>query len=381
MTMTRPDARPALPTLPALAALLALGASACASSGGAAAPQPPLPGLVLVDDLIQPGETHFRHLWRVVRGGENAEAYWSFAGDRLVLQRTTGDHPCDRIFVTGRDDAEQLIQVSNGRGVTTCAYFLPGDRAVVFGSTQAAHEDCPPPPDRSDGYVWAIHPEYDLWVRDLESGAERRLTDTWGYDAEATVSPLGDRMVFTSTRSGDLELWTCDLEGGDLRQVTDRLGYDGGAFFSHDGQRLVFRATRFVEPGPDGSLVGTQQQYVDLLAKNKIRPHRLDLYVCDVDGSNRRRVTDLGGASWAPYFFPDDRRIIFSTNHHDPRPVQVEFDLFAVDVDGTNLERITTYEGFDSFPMFSRDGRWLVFGSNRGGLAPGDTNLYIAEWR
>jgi Tol biopolymer transport system component len=367
---------------PCLAAALPLSfLTACAAPGSGERPAPPLPGLVNVDELIQPGEAHFKHLWAVVRGGENAEAYWSFAGDRLVLQRTSPpDWKCDRIFVTDRRTSE-LVQVSSGRGVTTCPFFLPGDREVIFGSTQERHADCPPPVDRSDGYVWPLHPEYDLWVRDLETGAERKLTDSWGYDAEATVSPLGDRLVFTSERSGDLELWTADLEGGDLRQVTRELGYDGGAFFSHDGRKLVFRATHFVEPGPDGSLTGTREQYVDLLAKHKIRPHRLDLYVCDVDGSNRRQVTKLGGASWAPYFFPGDERIVFSSNHHDASVPQVEFDLFAIDVDGTDLERITTYAGFDSFPMFSRDGRWLVFASNRGGLKPGDTNLYIAEWR
>ncbi len=354
-------------------------ATGCAASGERTAASP-LPGLEPADELIQPGEAHFSHLWRLTHGGENAEAYWSFADDRLVLQRTAEGWSCDRIFATDPRTGK-LLQVSSGLGVATCAYFMPGDREVIFGSTQASQSECPPAPDRSDGYVWAVHPEYDLWVHELASGAERRLTDEWGYDAEATLSPLGDRIVFTSGRSGDLELWTCDLGGGDLRQVTRELGYDGGAFFSHDGSQLVFRATRFVEPGPDGSLVGTREQYVDLLAKHKIRPHRLDLYVCDVDGANRRRVTDLGGASWAPYFFPGDRRIVFSSNHHDPRARQVEFDLFAVDVDGANLERITTYEGFDSFPMFSRDGRWLVFASNRGGSAPGETSVFVAEWR
>jgi TolB protein len=367
------------PALASLAALCACAASQEASSP--TAPEPPLPGLVNVDHLIEPGESHFAHLWAVVRGGENAEAYWSNAGDRLVLQRTAPpDWTCDRIFVTDPRTSE-LVQVSSGRGVTTCPYFLPGDREVIFGSTQERHTDCPPPVDRSDGYVWALHPEYDLWVHDLQTGAERRLTDSWGYDAEATVSPLGDRLVFTSERSGDLELWTAKLDGSDLRQVTHELGYDGGAFFSHDGRQLVFRSTHFVEPGPDGGLTGTREQYVDLLGKHKIRPHRLDLYVCDIDGSQRRQVTDLGGASWAPYFFPGDRRIVFSSNHHDRNVPQVEFDLFAVDVDGANLERVTTYQGFDSFPMFSRDGRWLVFASNRGGLKQGDTNLYIAQWR
>jgi TolB protein len=364
---------------PTLAALLCTAACATSTTTGEAT-STPLGALENVDHLIEPGEKHFEHLWRVTRGGENAEGYWSFAGDRLSLQRTDGEYPCDRIFVTNPARAV-LEQISKGLGVTTCAYFMPGDRAVIFGSTQGHMQTCPPPVDRSQGYVWPIHPEYDLWVHDLGTGAERQLTDTWGYDAEATLSPAGDRIVFTSERSGDLELWTCDIDGGNLAQVTDELGYDGGAFFSHDGRRLVFRATRFVDEDLDGSGVGTRKQYKELLAAHKIRPHRLDLYVCDVDGGNRRRVTDLGGASWAPYFFPGDQRIIFSTNHHDTRTPQVEFDLYAVQSDGSQLERITTYGGFDSFPMFSRDGRWLVFASNRGGEQAGETNLYLARWR
>lgn len=340
----------------------------------------PIRGLQRCDELIQPGEAHFAHLWRVTTGGNNAEGYWSFAGDRLTMQRTAPEWKCDRICVT--DGATgKLVQISNGKGKTTCSYFMPGDKEVLFASTQAFQDECPPPVDRSDGYVWALHPEFDVWVHDLATGHERRITDAWGYDAEATVSPRGDAMVFTSERSGDLELWTAKLDGTGLKQITHELGYDGGAFFSHDGKRLVFRATRFVEPGADGNLVGTREQYVELLKKHKIRPHLLDIYVCDADGSNRHQVTNLGGASWAPYFFPDDHRIIFSSNHHDTNTPKVEFDLFAIDADGSHLEQITTYKGFDAFAMFSPNGRYVAFASNRGGTEQGETNLYVAEWK
>jgi Tol biopolymer transport system component len=222
-----------------------------------------------------------------------------------------------------------------------------------------------------------VYPEYDLWLHDLGSDAPRRITDAVGYDAEATVSPRGDRMVFTSSRSGDLELWTCDLEGGDLRQVTDTPGYDGGAFFSNDGQKLVFRSQAFT-PGKETEELAEARA---LLARWRVKPTRMELQVSDADGSNRRTLGPLGGASFAPFFFPDDRRVIFASNHHDRGEPQREFDLFAIGVDGTGLERITTREGFDSFPMFSPDGRWLVFASNRGQRKPGDTNLFLAQWR
>ncbi len=352
-----------------LVAALPVALAACVAG-------PPIGRLEAVDALIQPGETHFAHLWQITHGGENAEGYWSFAGDRLTLQHRGGAIECDRIFVTDRGDWKP-VQVSNGRGATTCSYFMPGDESVVFASTQGAQEGCPPAADKSDGYVWMLHPEFDVWTHDLATGAEHKLTDVEGYDAEATVSPKGDLMVFTSERSGDLELWTCNVDGSDPRQVTNSLGYDGGAFFSHDGTKLIFRATHFADSGN----VGTREQYVELLKKHKIRPHKLDLFMCDIDGSKRRQITDLGGASWAPYFFPDDKRVVFSSNHHDPRDVKVEFDLFAIDVDGGKLEQITTYTGFDSFPMFSPSGRWFVFASNRGGAAAGDTNLFLAEWK
>jgi len=339
----------------------------------------PFPGLRQVDHLIGADEPHFAHLWKVTSGGENAEAYWSYADDRLTLQRRNPDEgiDCDRIFVT--DDAGGLVPVSDGTGATTCSFFLPGDDKVIFASTRGGMERCPPPVDHSEGYVWGLWPEFDLWIRDVSTGALERFTDLPGYDAEPTVSPQGDRIVFTSTRSGDLELWTCDMQGGDLKQITDELGYDGGAFFSHDGEQLVFRATVFPE-GEQGEV--EKRQYRELLDRWRIRPQELEIFVIDVDGTNRRKVTNLGGANWAPYFFPDDSRILFSTNHHDPDMSDgINFDLFAIDVDGDRLERITTYDGFDAFPMFSRDGRYLAFSSNRGGSKPGETNVFIAEWR
>ncbi len=346
-----------------------------ASNGGeTCACTSPIPGATRADELIQEGEEHFAHLWKLTSGGENAEGYFSFNGNRLSLQRTEPDGQCDRILVTHANTGE-LLPVSNGRGVTTCAHFMPGDRTVVFASTQRHSETCPPPADFSQGYTWRVHPEYDLWVHDLATGEEKSLTEQWGYDAEATVSPQGDKIVFTSTRSGDLELWTCDLDGSNKRQITDELGYDGGAFFSHDGRRLVFRSTMFT-PGQEAEEHAT---YRSLLAEWKVRPHSMELMLIDADGKNRTQLTSLGGASFAPYFFPDDSRVIFSSNHHEAGARN--FDLFAIGVDGEGLERITTYDGFDSFPMFSPDGRHLVFASNRGGAVQGETNLFVAQWR
>ncbi len=356
---------------------------ACALLGACAtAPTCPISGGRLADDLIQPGEVHFKHLWQLTDGGENAEAYWSFGGDRLVLQsrRPKEGVQCDRIYVT-EDDATTR-QVSNGRGVTTCSYFLPGDESVLFASTHSGHETCPEPPDRSQGYVWQIHSEYEIYTRDLASGEVRTLISGLGYDAEATISPTGDRMVFTSTRSGDIELWTCNVDGSDMRQVTDEPGYDGGAFFSHDGKQLVWRSTRF----SDDNRAEEIAEYRALLERDLVRPSRMEIVVGKADGSERRQVTDLGNANFAPFFFPDDQRIIFSSNHHDTHRPAMNFDLFSIRPDGTDLQQVTFFDGergkqFDSFPMFSPDGRFLAFSSNRGTGEAGETNVFIAEWQ
>jgi len=355
---------------------LALPLAACASS-----PECPILGAVEADHLIQPGEEHFARLYQLTWGGENAEAYWSFAGDRLVLQRRQPDEgvDCDRIYVT---EGGELQQVSTDNGVTTCSYWLPGDSKVLFASTHAEHDVCPPPPDRSRGYVWALHPEYDVWVRDLRTDSLTPLVTGPGYDAEATVSPTGDRIVFTSTRSGDIELWTCALDGSDLFQVTDTPGYDGGAFFSHDGEHLVFRTTEFT-PGREAEELA---DYRSLLATNLVRPSAMEIYVQGADGENRRQVTRLGGANFAPFFTPDDSKIIFSSNHHDTRTPALDFDLFLVDLESGDVEPVTRYdEGrgkqFDSFPMFSPNGRGLAFSSTRGAGAPGETNVFVALWK
>ncbi len=344
--------------------------------------EPPIPGAVQVDHLIQPGERHFEHLWLVASGGENAEGYWSFDGMSLSLQRANPDEgiPCDQIYTTAVGGA--LRQVSDGRGRTTCAHYLPGDLEVVYASTAGASAECPAAPDRSEGYVWALYPDFDIYVTDLRNMSTRPFISGPGYDAEATVSPRGDRIVFTSLRSGDPELWVCDIDGSNPTQVTDTLGYDGGAFFSHDGEWLVYRRTTFT-PGKEEE---EQARYVELLSQNKVAPGNMELWRVRPDGSDAQQITKLGKANWAPSYSPDDRRILFSSNHHDPNRPGLNFDIFAVAADGGGLERITYYnEGmgrqFDAFPMFSPDGKHLAFSSNRGPGASGETHLYVAEWR
>jgi Tol biopolymer transport system component len=327
-------------------------------------------GLVQVDSLIFPGEKHFKHLWQLTFDGENAEAYWSPDGRYLIFQRTPRGGGCDQIYILDTETGESHL-VSTGKGRTTCAYFLEGGRKILYSSTHLASEECPPPPDRSLGYVWALYDSYEIFVADRDGSNPVNITNSPGYDAEATVSPDGKRIVFTSTRSGDPEIYTMDPDGSNVVRLTFAEGYDGGPFFSHDGTMICFRASR---PRTEEE----KAAYRDLIEKGLIRPGRLELFVMNADGSNLRQITDNGAANFCPFFFPDDRRIIFSSNLGNPQGHN--FDLYAIGIDGKGLERITTYEGFDGFPMFSPDGKKLVFGSNRGNELPRETNIFIAEW-
>jgi len=344
----------------------------------------PGPKTAEVKELATPEETHLHHLRQLTFGGDSAEAYWSFAGDRLIMQTNHAPYKCDQIeeltVATG-----QTKLVSTGKGRTTCSYFLKGDQEIIFASTHEASPACPTPPDMSKGYNWGLF-DYDIYRANADGSNLRKLTSEKGYDAEATVCPVDGSIVFTSTRSGDLELWRMDADGKNVKQLTSSPGYDGGAFFSTDCSRIVWRSSR-----PQGKEL---DEYKALLAQNLVKPTKMDLYIANADGSDARQLTYLPGASFAPFFFPDGKRVIFASNYLAPRGP--EFDLFAIDIDGSHLERITYAGGFDGFPMFSPDGKTLAFSSNRRDVVHGDkgdvyrvtggpagehdTNVFVAEW-
>jgi Tol biopolymer transport system component len=328
------------------------------------------------DSLRYESEVHLKNVRQLTWGGNNAEAYWSFDSKSLVFQSdyTEWDVECDQIFVMNVEDAEKGKQpkmVSTGMGRTTCSYFLPGNQSIVYGSTHLGNEACPPVPPRGQKYVWPIYADYDIFTADLNGNITGQLTNTPGYDAEATVSPQGDKIIFTSTRSGDLELYTMNLDGSDVKQITSGLGYDGGAFFSPDGSKIVWRASRPQTPE-------AQKEYKDLLAQGLVEPTDMELYIANTDGSDAKKITDLGKANWAPFFTPDGKKILFSSNHNSERGFP--FNLFMINIDGTGLEQVTFDQTFDSFPMFSPDGKKLVWASNRFNGGNRDTNLFMADW-
>jgi Tol biopolymer transport system component len=331
------------------------------------------------DTLRYPEETHFKNVQQLTTGGDNAEAYWSYDSKKIIFQRTNPKEGvlCDRMFIGTVPQLGQPFtykQVSSGKGRTTCGFFLPDGKHIVYASTHLGGDSCPPLPDRSkynNRYIWAVYASFDIFLADTSSKIIKQLTNTPGYDAEATLSPDGKKMVFTSVRNGDLDLYIMDLKTYKVKQITHELGYDGGAWFSPDGKKIVWRASR---PKTDAEIA----DYKELLSQGLVAPTKMEVFVADSDGSNVQQVTHLGQANWAPNFTPDSKRIIFCSDYEYKRGFP--FNMYLVNFDGTGLEKISRDKGFDAFPMFSRDGKKIMFSSNRYNGGGHDTNVFIADW-
>ena len=329
--------------------------------------------------LGYPDEKHFKNIQQLTNGGDNAEAYFGFDNEHIVFQRTNPKEgiQCDRIFYGSipKKAGEKFNYklVSTGKGRTTCSYLMPDKKHFLYASTHLAADTCPPVPDRNilKKYVWPIYNSYDIFVADLKGKITKQLTKEPGYDAEATVSPKGDKILFTSTRNGDLDLYTMNMDGSNVQQITHELGYDGGAWFSPDGTKIVWRASR---PTSEQDV----KEYKDLLKQGLVMPTNMEVFVADVNGKNVIQVTHLGKANWAPNFMPDGKRIIFASNHEYARGFP--FNLYTINIDGTGLEKISHDGGFDAFPMFSPDGKKFIFSSNRYNGGTHDTNLFICDW-
>ena len=329
-------------------------------------------------DLRYPQEKHFANLKQLTFAADNAEAYWNPSSKALTFQSNNKawTQGCDQIFYFPLKNGDMRTQtpqrISTGNGRTTCSYFLPDGKHILYASTHLGSNACPEEPSRTSGkYVWAVYKDFDIFVADLKGNITQQLTNSPGYDAEAVLSPKGDKILFTSDRSGDLELYTMDLSGKNVTQITSTLGYDGGAFFSPDGTQIVFRASR---PQTEAE----KTEYKDLLKQHLVQPTTMEIFVCNTEGSNQRQVTRLGKANWAPFFHPNGKKIIFSSNHTSKRGFQ--FNLYMVNLDGSGLEQISFDGVFDSFPMFSPNGKKLVFSSNRNNNGTRDTNIFVADW-
>jgi TolB protein len=314
---------------------------------------------------------HLGAIRQLTFGGENAEAYWAPDGKRIIFQSTRDKLACDQIFVMNADGSNQHM-VSTGKGRTTCGYFLPDNKHILYASTHEVGEACPPPADRSKGYVWAVYPAYKIYLATDEGKILKTLAGAPGYNAEGTVNFKTGKIVYTSMQSGDLDLWTMNSDGSGKKQLTRTEGYDGGPVLSRDGKKLAWRANHPSTPE-------ARKRYHDLLADNLTSPMKMELFVADADGKNVKQITSFGCASFAPTFTPDGKKILFSSNKHacDGR----KFELYLINVDGTDLEQVTNFGGFTAFPEFSPDGKQIVFASDKGAKSQYEFNIFTAEWK
>lgn len=334
----------------------------------------------IADTLHYPEETHFKNLRQLTFGGDNAEAYFSYDGKYLIFQKTYAKEgiPCDQIYIgkipTKPEEPFVPKLVSTGTGRTTCAYWLPDGKHFVYASTHLGSKDCPPVPDRSkygNKYIWPLYPSYDIFLADTNGVIVKQLTNAKGYDAEATISPDGKKMIYTSDKDGDLELYIMDLKTGKEKRITHDIGYDGGAWFSPDGKKIIWRASR---PKTAEEI----SSYKELLAEHLVAPTNMEVFTANADGSNIKQITSLGQANWAPIFMPDSKRILFASNHEYRRGFP--FNLYMMNGDGSNRVKISRDKGFDAFAMFSYDGKKIVFCSNRNNGGTRDTNIFVADW-
>jgi len=332
------------------------------------------------DTLHYKDELHFKNIQQLTFGGDNAEAYWSYDGKYIIFQKTNPKEGilCDQIFMgkvpTKPNEKFEYKMVSTGKGRTTCAYFLPDGKHIIYASTHLGADTCPPTPDRTkygNKYIWPLYSSYDIFMADYNGKIVKRLTKAKGYDAEATLSPDGKKMIYCSDKDGDLELYVMDLKTGKEKRITNALGYDGGAWFSPDGKKIVWRASR-------PTTTEAVKEYKDLLKEGMVAPTNMEVWVADADGKNAKQITKLGQANWAPNFTPDSKHIIFCSNHEYKRGFP--FNMYLTDINGNGLEKISRDKGFDAFPMFSPNGKKIIFASNRNNGGTRDTNLFLADW-
>jgi Tol biopolymer transport system component len=321
--------------------------------------------------LLAQQPRHFDHLKQLTTGGSNGESYWSPDSQRIIFQSTRDGRQCDQEYIMNADGSNQHM-ISTGKGATTCGYFMSDNRHILYASTHEANPSCPMPPDHSKGYVWAVHPGFDIYMATDDGKIVKKLTDTPGYDAEATVNFKTKKILYTSLASGDLELWTMSEDGSGKKRITNVEGYDGGAVFSRDGSKMVWRAYHPDTPEKKAA-------YQALLKQNLTTPMKMELWLANGDGSNAKQITNYGCASFAPTFTPDGKKILFASNKHTCDSSL--FELYLINLDGSGLEQVTDYGKFTSFPEFSPDGKQLIFSSSYQGKGNYEFNIFRADWK
>ncbi len=307
--------------------------------------------------------SYLQNIKQLTFEGINGEAYFSRDMGKIIFQSIRGDHPYYQIYTMDIDGSHQSL-ISGDKGKTTCSYFRPDGKKIIYASTmhnpaiplnpplvkgeKGGLETAPPKEERK--YQWDFDPDMEIYEADPDGANLKRLTSSEGYDAEGVYSNDGKKIVFTSQRDGDLEIYVMNADGTEPKRLTHSKGYDGGAFFSPDDKQIVFRAFRDPE-----------------------KPRMAQVYIMNADGTGERQTTSTEAVNWAPYFHPSGKYIIFASNPSGAG----NFDLYTIRPDGTGLKQITYDTGFDGLPYFSSDGKKLLWTSGRSG---GKSQIFIAEW-
>jgi TolB protein len=305
-----------------------------------------------------------------VRAGEG---YFSPDMKTIVYQAITKDYPFYQIHAQPVIGGSPTL-VSTGRGRTTCAYFRPDGKKVIFSSshldpalaeTEAAERRRLADEARTGQrrrYAWDFDPHLDIFEADLDGRNLKRLTTAPGYDAEGSYSPDGRLIVFCSMRDGgDPEIYLMNADGTNQHRLTRTPGYDGGPFISPDGQWVVFRSDR---------------KKKDFLQIHAIR----------IDGKDDVALTDNQGVNWGPYWYPSGPYVIWAGADHANPKVRPNYDLWLMKykmVDGRLAQgptwRITDHPAADVLPVFSPDGKRLTWTSNR--TADHSSQIWIADFK
>ena len=292
---------------------------------------------------------YLQNIKQLTTDGISGEGYFSRDMKKIIFQSVRGGHPYYQIYTMDIDGSNQ-VRVSNGKGKTTCSYFRPDGKKIIYASTMHNPLSGTEPPKEEKKYQWDFDADMEIYEADPDGSNLRRLTNSEGYDAEGTFSNDGTKIVFTSQRDGDLEIYTMNADGTGPKRLTSAKGYDGGAFFSPDDKQIVFRAFRDQE-----------------------KPRIGQIFIMDADGKGEHQITNTAAVNWAPYFHPSGKYIIFASNPEDHK----NFDLYIIKPDGTGLKQITFDKGFDGLPVFSPDGKKLLWTSTRSG---GKSQIFIADW-
>ena len=299
------------------------------------------------------------------------EGYFSPDGGTIVFQAVPQDYPFYQIYRQKADGGQPRL-ISTGRGKTTCSYFSPDGKKLIYASSHLdPHLDQAEAAERKRQaeearagtrrrYQWDFDPYMDIFECDTKGMALRRLTSSEGYDAEGAYSPDGKRIAFCSSRDGDPDIYIMNADGSGVRQLTNSPGYDGGPFISPDGRWVVFRSDRKKEGF-------------------------LQIHVVGVDGGNDTALTDINGVNWAPYWHPTKPYIIWTgADHSDPK-ARPNYDLWLMrySVEGGKIApgqitRITDHPAADVLPVFSPDGKKLMWTSNR--TDDHSSQLFIADF-